>query len=157
MVHEYHQQQKTRSVSVLIQICKTDKKEHDKMEENTELKAFLLEGATRLKAFCDKHNVTISPYQTPSEAVIRRMFEVSQDDPELAEICINANVDKDNPDEYEALYQGFKTGFIMYDFNEFMEHAVNEIKAFRKKTRKGRKHFNFERNPDYVLALLNGK
>ena len=93
------------------------------MEENTELKTFLLEGATRLKAFCDKHNVTITPYQTPSE----------------------------------ALYQGFKTGVIMSDFTEFMEHAVNEIKAFRKKTRKGRKHFNFERNPDYVLSLLNGR
>lgn len=127
------------------------------MEENTELKAFLLEGATRLKAFCDKHNVTITPYQTPSEAVIRRMFEVSQDNPALAEMCIKSNIDKDNPDEYEALYQGFKTGVIMCDFTEFMEHAVNEIKAFRKKTRKGRKHFNFERNPDYVLALLNGK
>lgn len=144
-------------MSVLIQICKTDKKEPVKMEENTELKTFLLEGATRLKAFCDKHNVTITPYQTPSEAVIRRMFEVSQDNPALAEMCIKSNIDKDNPDEYEALYQGFKTGFIMYDFNEFMEHAVNEIKAFRKKTRKGRKHFDFERNPDYVLSLLNGK
>lgn len=128
------------------------------MDENNQLQTFLLEGSKQLKAFCDKHNVTITPYQTPSEAIIRRMFEVSQDDPVLNEMCIAGNIDRDDPDQLEALYQGFKTGVIMQDFTEFMGHAVSEIKAFRKKHKKGFHSFDFRRNPDNLHAsILNMK
>lgn len=128
------------------------------MEENTELKTFLLEGATRLKAFCDKHNVTITPYQTPSETALRAMFSLCQNDPVLNEMCIAGNIDRDDPDQLEALYRGFREGAIMQDFTSFMKHAVSEIKAYRKKHKKGFHSFDFRRNPDNLHAsILNMK
>lgn len=113
-----------------------------------QIKAFLLEGAKQLKAFCDANNVTIAGYTAPEEKRIRQEFETElTTGHDLLGLCLDNSIDPSDPLLQESLYQGYKHGYIVQDFNAFMAHAVKEITEYRKRHKKGRKHFEFERAP----------
>lgn len=118
-------------------------------ELESQISAFLIEGAKQLKAFCDANNVTIAGYTAPEEKRIQQEFETElTTGHDLLGLCLDNSIDPCDPLLKESLYQGYKHGYIVRDFNAFMEHAVKEITEYRKRHKKGRKHFEFERvNP----------
>ena len=118
----------------------------DPAEGERQLKSFLLEGAKKLKAFCEENNVTITTYQTPPERVIRADFEYNlENDPEFKALCLDNSVDCEDPLLHECLYMGYRAAFIMKDFTAFTKHATAEITKYRKHHKKGLKHFEFRR------------
>ena len=117
----------------------------DDIKDSDSLNDFILEQSIKLKAFCDAHKVTITPYQLPPEQYIKAQFEQYQNDTELKGMCIDNHLDTTDPIILQSLYEGFRAGAILDDFSKFFAHAVSEIKAYRKHHKKGLKHFEFKR------------
>lgn len=116
------------------------------IQSTSDLHKFIQEESLRLKAFCDTNNVSISPYQILPEWIIKSNFDYYlKNDVNLKAMCIDDGIDTTDPVILQSLYEGFKVGAILDDFSNFVEHTVKEIKALRKHTKKGFKHFEFRR------------
>lgn len=115
-------------------------------EQENEIKAYILEGARKLKAFCDENNVSVSAYQTPKPRLnIHQFRELAENDPELMGQFIDPHMSLDDPDILNALYRGYVAGLTIDDFNAYVKHVKSEVIKYRKIHKKGFKHFQIVR------------